>query len=120
MRPVKAACAELVDRLNVAGFRATVDPEQLTLPGGVWVQPRSIDGHTLAGGASLLIWLYLLAPNTDTEHAMDLLDDGLAGLLDLGLDLDRTDPIDLTAAVLTPANPTAPLPAYRVAVHLDL
>jgi hypothetical protein len=120
MRTVHAACTGLVDQLRAAGFGgSSIDPEQLNPPGAVWVQPRTITGHTLAGGATLTVWLYLLAPNVETEHAMTLLDDSLAGVLDLGLALADDDAIDLTAAVLLPGNST-PLPAYRLAVDLDL
>lgn len=124
MRPVKAACDDLVAQLRGAGFRATLDPEELvTDPGCVWVQPREIRDYTLAGGATLVVWLYLICANVDTPHAMTLLDDALAGVLELdGLapSASEDQPIDLTAAVVTPGNPSTPLPAYRLAVDLDL
>jgi hypothetical protein len=126
MRPVKEACDELVARLKSAGYTgSSLDPETVDPPAAVWVQPRSIGGLTLAGGATLTCWLYLLAGNHETGHAMTLLDDGLAGLLDLldghGIGLADTDDeaVDLTAAVLLPGTST-PMPAYRLAITLDL
>lgn len=121
MRTPAAACAELVARLRAAGFLADVDPERLNPdPAAIWVQPREVRDWTLAGGATLVAWLYLVVGNTDTPHAMTLLDDALEGVLELVAPADSDNTIDLTAAVVLPANPSAPLPAYRVAVDLDL
>jgi hypothetical protein len=125
VRGVKDACVDLVGQLKAAGFPgSSVDPEQLNPPGAVWVQPRGIGEFTLGGSASLRTFLYLIVPNVETEHALTLLDDGLFGLLELFADLgvalaDDDEPIDCTAAVLLPGTAT-PLPAYRLAVTLDL
>jgi hypothetical protein len=121
MRTVSAACGDLVGVLKAAGFTgSSVDPAEVNPPAAVYVQPRSIGGLTLGGGVRLLVWLYVIAPDVDPVHAMRLLDDGLAGLLDLDLDLaDDEEPIDLNAAIVLP-HTTTPLPAYRLAVHLEL
>lgn len=126
MRTVKTACDALVADLKTAGFTgSSVDPERVDPPAAVWVQPRSITGATLGGGGVLTVWLYMLAGNHETDHVMTLLDDGLEGLLEL-LDArgwpftEGDEAIDLTAAVILPANPTTALPAYRVAIDLDL
>lgn len=120
MRAVGEACAELADLLVGAGFSsASIDPEQLNMPGAVWIQPRSIGGRTLGGAATLTVWAYLIAPSVDVADTVSLLDDSLAGVLDLDVALTPDDPIDLTAAVLLPGY-TTPLPAYRVALDLDL
>jgi hypothetical protein len=122
VRTVKAACSELVELLKAAGYVAATDPEALhAAPGCVWVQPRQILDPTLGGGATLVAWLYLIVANTETDRAMELLDDALGGLLELGLPLSESDDsIDLTAAVALPSAPSQPLPAYRLAVDLDL
>jgi len=121
MRDVSQACGELVDALRAAGFRASVDPDELvTDPGCVWVQPREIRDYTLAGGGTLLVWLYLIVANVETTQAMLLLDDTLAGVLPLVTVADSDDVIDLSSAVILPSNPTNPLPAYRLSVDLDL
>lgn len=121
MRGVGETCAELVTVLKQAGFTgSSVDPAEVNPPAAVYVQPRALDALTLGGGGRLLVWLYLIVPDVDPAHAMTLLDDGLAGLLDLDLDLADDDaPIDLNAAIVLP-HTTTPLPAYRVAVHLEL
>jgi hypothetical protein len=121
MRTVSAACAELVDALGADGFRADTDPDGLaTDPVCVWVQPREIRDYTLAGGGTLVAWLYLICADVETPQAMSLLDDALAGVLELVTVADSDDVIDLSSAVLLPSNPTNPLPAYRLAVDLDL
>lgn len=121
MRAVAAAVAELVDRLGAAGMRASADPEGLAPdPVCVWVTPRSIRDYTLGGGATLVAWCYLIAGNYDTPQAMTLLDDLLDGVLELVDVADSDDVIDLASAVALPTNPSTPLPAYRVAVDLDL
>jgi hypothetical protein len=118
---VKPALEQLVARLRAAGFSASVDPEELSADTAcVWVQPRTLAGWRLAGGAELTVWLYLVVPNVETSHALALLDDALAGVLALDLPLSDDDTIDLAAAVVLPANPGTPLPAYRLAVDLEL
>jgi len=117
---VAAACTALVARIKAAGFDSvSVDPEELN-PSCVWVQPRGITDVRLNGDATLEVWLYAIVPNVDTLHAMTLLDDALAGLLSLDLPFaDVATPVDLAAAVLLPNN-SAALPAYRLAVDLEL
>jgi hypothetical protein len=118
----KEACLELVGQLRGAGFHSvSIDPEELSPdPVCLWVQPRGIGAFTLAGGATLSVWLYAITGNVDTAHAMELLDDALAGVLALELTLSDTDqPVDLAAAVVLPHQSQA-LPAYRLALDLDL
>jgi hypothetical protein len=118
---IKPALDQLVARLRQAGFAADVDPERLSADTAcVWVQPRTLAGWRLDGGAELTAWLYLVVPNVETSHALALLDDALTGVLDLDLPLSSDDSIDLAAAIVLPANPGTPLPAYRLAVDLDL
>jgi hypothetical protein len=125
MKAVGAACAELLALLKGAGFGGSaIDPAELNPPGAVWIQPQDIHDLDLSGGGELTVWLYLIAPDTDYVHSMTLLDDGLEGLLELldetGISLADTDPpIDLKAAILLPDTPS-PLPAYRLAVDLEL
>jgi hypothetical protein len=119
MRGVKAACDELAAQLAAAGFLPTLDPTELQTPGGVLIEPQTVGGFTLGGTATLTVWLYLVAANTDPAHAYTLLDDGLAGLLELDLSLSADDTVSLTNA-LQISSTGATLPAYRVAVDLDL
>jgi hypothetical protein len=121
MRAVGAACAELADTLRAAGHRADVDPERLvTDPGCIWISPREVRDYTLAGGGTLVVWLYLIVANVEPSHAMTLLDDALDSVLGLdGVTPSATDAvIDLASAVALPG--TEPLPAYRLVVDLDL
>jgi hypothetical protein len=121
VKGVKEACQQLVDELKAAGFPgSSLDPETVDPPAAVWVQPRTIHDLTMSGGATLTVWLYVLGSSDDTAVVMGKLDDALEGLLELGLTFaDDETPIDLTAAVLLPGR-NAPLPAYRLAVDLDL
>ena len=121
MRSITAACAELVDRFTASGFRAHIDPEQLvTDPSCVWVQPRELRDITLGGNATLVVWCYLIVANVEALHALTLLDDLLEGVLELVQPADTDDVVDLSAAIVIPSNPTNPLPAFRVAVDLEL
>lgn len=120
MRTVGAALDEFVGQLRDAGFSADVDPERLNLaPGAVWVQPREVRDR-LKDSATLVVWLYLIVQGQETGHAITLLDDALEGVLELVDLADSDDVVDLSAAVLLPANPSTPMPAYRLAVDLDL
>ena len=116
---VKAACLALVGELKAVELVADVDPDALNPP-CVWVQPRQIRDRRLDGSGTLVAWCYVIAPNVDTATAMAQLDGDLATLLEVVSVADSDDVIDLAAAVVLPTNPTNPLPAYRVAVDLDL
>lgn len=122
MRAVGVACRELVRQLRDADFSATLDPELLDPP-AVWVQPRTIHDLTLGDSAALTVYLWSVVGNFDAEHALELLDDGLAGLLAVLDDhdvafADVDDPI-VFGPVQLPGQSVA-LPAYRIAVDLDL
>jgi hypothetical protein len=120
MRTVGAALDEFVLELRAAGFSADVDPERLNLaPGALWVQPREVRDR-LKDSATLVVWVYSIVSGQEAAHAITLLDDSLEGLLELVDLADSDDVIDLHAAVILPTNPSTPLPAYRLAVDLDL
>ncbi|MET0995459.1 MAG: hypothetical protein ABWY20_15865 [Mycobacterium sp.] len=127
MRGTQAACQELLDQLVAGGFAGSaLDPAELDpSPGAVWVVPQFIHDVRLDGSAELTVWLYLIVRQNEFLHDWTLLDDALAGLLELLDDplalplADESQPIDLRAAVLLPGHET-PSPAYRVAVDLEL
>lgn len=121
----RPALDRLVEQLKTAGLTGShYDPERVSPPAAAWVQARAIRDITLGGGATLVVWIYLLALPGEDEGVAEVfgkLDDALAVLDELGLSLDDTDgdAVDLTAAVLLPDRQT-PLPAFRLAVELDL
>jgi hypothetical protein len=116
---IAATVTDLEGRLQVAGYSASLDPERVNPP-GVWLSPRTVTDRTLDGGGSLVLWLYLIAPNAEYHAALTLLDDLLDGLVELDLAADDGDPdVDLAAAVALPGG-SAPLPAFRLAVTTDL
>jgi hypothetical protein len=81
---IAATVTALEDRMQLAGYSASMDPERVNPP-GVWLSPRTVTDRTLAGGGSLVLWLYLIAPNVAAHQALALLDDLLEGLDDLDL-----------------------------------
>jgi len=118
---VRGACLALAARLSdpAVGLPAGIDPQELSPP-CAWITPREIRDPTLGAAATLVVWVYLITGNVDPADAMGRLDDQLDGLLEVVDPADSDDVIDLAASVILPANPTTPLPAYRVAVDLDL
>jgi hypothetical protein len=126
---VRPALDDLLAALRAAGFPGShYDPELVNPPAAVWVQPRALRDLTLTGGATLVVWLYLLTEQADDDGvAGDLakLDDALTGVLELldalelSLSDDDGDAVDIAAAVLLPGR-AMPLPAYRLAVELEL
>lgn len=119
---IAAACAELVGRLKAAGF-ASVDVDSSLIgpdPVCVWVNPRQVSEWTLPGGSSLLVWVYLIAGNVETPDALALLDTWLSRLLEVCDPADSDPVVDLSAPVILPGNPHTALPAFRVAVDLEL
>jgi hypothetical protein len=120
MRTISAAVGDLVGQLRADGYNASLDPAQLSADTAcVWVSPREVRGWTLAGGARCLVWLYLIVPNVEYADALRLLDDALDGVLDRYGPAEDDDTVDLTTAVTLP-HTTTPLPAFRVAIDLDL
>lgn len=121
----RPALDQLVADLKAAGLTGShYDPERVDPPAAAWIQPRAIRDVTLGGGGTLVVWIYLLAVPGEREgvaETLGKLDDALAVLDELGLALDDSDgdAVDLTAAVLLPERQT-PLPAFRLAVELDL
>lgn len=119
---VKAACLALAAKLSdktTYGLTAGIDPETLSPP-CVWIQPREVRDFRLGGGGTLVAWCYVIATNTDTPNAMSLLDDMLDAVIEVAgiAESDRT--IDLAAALTLPSSPSTVLPAYRVAVDLEM
>lgn len=115
---IGAALDGLAVQLRAAGFGSVdADPEVLSpSPVAIWLQPRTLTGFTLGGGGTVTVWVYLIAAG-ETAQALTLLDDALAAVLPL-VTPARDEPVDLAAAVALPDTP--PLPAYRVAVAIDL
>lgn len=118
MRTVGAALEALVLELRADGFSADTDPERLNLnPGALWVKPFEIRDR-LKDSATLVVWVYSIVSGQETDHAITLLDDSLERLLELYDLADSDDVIDLSAAVVI--GNSAPLPAYRLAIDLNL
>jgi hypothetical protein len=106
---------DLVGRLKEAGISASFDAGEVDVP-GVWLASQNVNVQTLDGGATHLVWAYLLAPDNgvDDAHA------GLRKLLDEVLEvIDPDGPVTTNESVILPDNPT-PLPAYRLPVELDV
>lgn len=107
--------------LTAAGFRPTIDPAELDpQSGGVLLEPRELRDLTLAGGGTVVVWVYLVVPNVEPARALELLDDALEGIAPVAdFSAHEDPPVDLAAAVRIPSTQTV-LPAYRVAIDLDL
>jgi hypothetical protein len=121
---IRGTLDTLVADLKAAGLTGShYDPELVNPPAAAWVERRSIRDLTLGGGGTVQVYVYLLAV-TDDDDGEDVvigkLDDALAGVLPiLTLSDDDDAPVNLNAPVLLPGYAT-PLPAYRLAVDLDL
>lgn len=123
---VRAALDALVADLKGIGLTGShYDPDLVDPPAAAWVERRTIRDLTLGGGGTLTVWVYLIAVIDEDDGdavVVGKLDDALAGVLDMpGLTLsdDDDDVIDLNAAVLLPGR-GAPLPAYRLALDIEL
>lgn len=119
---IALALEEFAGHLRTAGYGSvSVDPAALDPnPVAIWLQPRTVHDLTLGGTGSLTVWCYLIAGNLDVDQVLGLLDDALSGLLELDeVAVADGDAVDLAAAVLLP-HTTTPLPAFRVAVDLDI
>lgn len=104
---------DLVDLLEEAEVRATVDPSDLNLP-GAWVTVESIQAANLAGTVRLGCAVYLVAPDQDYQRAMEALAD-LYNRVVPGV-LTPDGPTVLQGVILP--DTTTALPALRVPVNL--
>jgi hypothetical protein len=80
VRAPRGRLAELVDRGCARPGSRRRRPRALLnpTPAAVWVQPRT-ERPTLAAAGTLVVWLYLIVANTETDRAMALLDDASRG-----------------------------------------
>jgi len=108
------ALVELVDVLDAAGVKATLDRSRLPVP-GAWVTPASAAQLTLGGGARLTVHVLLVAQDSGEGEALAT----LSGLLDLTLEAITPDGDVDTSVVLARPN-LSPLPAFRVPVNIDI
>jgi hypothetical protein len=84
---LQGICAEL----TAAGVPASVNVGEVQVPGAWVAATQLIPGRTLAGGATLVVQVYLVVPDTsdETEALSDL-----GGLLDAALPVV---PVDYTS-----------------------
>lgn len=116
---VAPVMASLVEALNAAGVRASVDLGQVNPP-AVWVVPESIDQWT-GCAAQLQVALYAAVPDQGEAGAVSALDGLLGRLLDAldGLSLPYgTEPI--RAQRIATSNGGPELPAWRVVTQLTV
>jgi hypothetical protein len=110
---VKTAVTDLVEALNAYGVPAASDPQNLTPP-CVWVQLASIAHDRLDGGGTFGLRLYLIAPDSGTDAALDTFAEWLPRVLAV---VDpNTDRDTEAASVYLPDNPSTPLPALQLNV----
>ena len=105
----------LAQALTLAGVPASVEPSEVPVP-GAWVTARTADIETLAGGGTLHAYVYLIAAENGIREAHK----ELGKLLALMPDTWVAGELSLNEGVALPANPSTPLPAYRVPVDLDI
>jgi hypothetical protein len=111
-----AACDALAAELTtVAGVPASVERAKVHTP-GAWVNPRTVEITTLSGGGTALVDLILVAADTGERNALAALEGLLEKVLTLP-HLDVAEPIDTNYALILSGSP---LPAFRVATHLEL
>lgn len=114
----------IASELTAAGVPASINAGEVEVP-GAWVHSRELyPGRTLAGGATLVVHVYLIAPDSDDEtEALKL----LAGLLAKALPVcpvdpesDYGQPIDTGSTVQLPHTPGTILPAFRLVTERDI
>lgn len=101
--------------LAAGGIDATVEPPEVNPP-GAWIAARRLDTATLACRWTVVVDVYLIAPDNGIRLALGVLDDLLEHALDAldAADLE-VDGTDLDQAVTLPTG-GGPLPAYRIGV----
>lgn len=116
---ILTALQTLTSDLTTAGFRATLDGQDLNPP-GVYVTLGNIDTLTLCGGGELQALMYLVVGDLPESRAIaalnDLLGPFIAAVAALGLPI--TDPI--SPDLVQPASGGSPLPALKITTTLTV
>lgn len=101
------ALAQIADALTAGGVPTAIDPRDVNLPGG-WIKRVSRVPDLLCGGETLVVRLWLIAPDIGTWDALAYLDD----MYDLAASilLPNTGVASTDATALLPDSPT-PYPA---------
>lgn len=103
----------LVDLLEAAEVRATMDPAEVNVP-GAWVTLDGFQVTNLRGATAVDVAVYLIVGDQDTRRALDSLADLYAKVVPGVL---RPDGRVVAQGVLLPDSSTA-LPALKVPVRL--
>lgn len=111
--PLPVLLDELVDLIDEAGLRVTIDPRNVNPP-AVWISPRQI-AHDLLAGGTVTVDLWLIAPDNGTPAALKVLSEMLDVVLSV---VDPDAPTSLAESLALPDTP-APLPAFRVTTELE-
>ncbi len=99
---ILTALQTLTSDLTTAGFRATLDGQDLNPP-GVYVTLGNIDTLTLCGGGELQALMYLVVGDLPESRAIAAL---------------NTDPI--SPDLVQPASGGSPLPALKITTTLTV
>lgn len=113
------ACRELVSDLQAAGVSASLERTATDTP-GVWVSPQTVDVRTLSGDGTARVHLNLVVSDSGDVDAHEALCALLDDVLDtpvFGAHLVPAEPVDTSWALVIR---DTPLPAYRLAVDIDL
>jgi hypothetical protein len=105
---------QLVYLLTAAGVPATLEPEDVSLP-GAWVTLESFETRTLKGTPRITAAVYLIAENKDHRRALEALRD----LYNSTRTVLRPDGPVVSQGVILPGAPTEAMPALRVPVYLS-
>lgn len=114
MGSIRARVDALCTRLTDAGITATIEAQDVPVP-GAWVTVRRAKRERMCPTLTLTVDVYLITGDAGGLAALDNLDE----LLALALTVCRpTGEIALDEAVILPHDPT-PLPAAKLTLTLD-
>lgn len=111
---LSAAADYVVTVLETVDIPASVDPAEVTIP-GAWISLREVSDFTMCGGGTVLVDVYLIAPDTMPRDALRILGD-LTGLAMTVLDVEQLTTND---AVALPDG-GRPKPAFKITTKIEV
>lgn len=109
-----AAADHVADVLETVDIPASVDPAEVTVP-GAWISLREVAEFTICGGGTVLVDVYLIAPDTMPRDALRILSE-LAALAMGVLDVEQMTTND---AVALPDG-GRPKPAFKITTKIEV
>lgn len=111
---LSAAADHVVDALETVDIPASVDPAEVTIP-GAWISLREVSDFTMCGGGTVLVDVYLIAPDTMPRDALRILSE----LTERAMTVLDVEQLTTNDAIALPDG-GRPKPAFKITTKIEV